>query len=517
MSSRKDKILITGACGILGTALAGLPGRKIFFDRCEKSELLGDGAEFVQGDVCDYELMRKLLSECHTLIHLAGCSDSRKTDPETQSNIFNDNIRGAKTAFDAARDAKIEKIIYASSNHAVGMYEIENLPVIYKLQHDVKIDENVPVRPDSFYGVSKVFGETYGRFIAENGGPKVYVLRIGSVRDASEDHPYAYAEWGVRKDLWKRGSSEYIEQEERLKAIWLSRRDFLQLIEKALEYDGAMFDIFYGVSANERGWFNLEHTRKNLGFVPLDNSEAWFQIKSKPSNGHIIKPDDVSVAAIIPLKKDWLSENDDFFYKLLAVTIGAAKNSRLVNNVFVATDSEEVSEKAKAFGADVPFLRPKSLSEEDVRVDQVLKYFLERLEDVNRHYEVIVSLDITHPFRPADLIDNMLTMLLAESFTSVVPGMREKRPLIIPREKERAIRIDQYASLRKDREPYFLMLPSLACATLSEFIYKSTRFGSKTGIMEIDFPFCAVEIRNRSPETESLIEKISGKTDRPDK
>ena len=93
------------------------------------------------------------------------------------------------------------------------------------------LQKNSIVRPASYYGISKACCEIMGRSFSERCDTKFYVIRLGSVRCKEEDHPYAYAESGVNKGLWERGSKQYILQEKRLKSQWMSRRDFLQIIE----------------------------------------------------------------------------------------------------------------------------------------------------------------------------------------------------------------------------------------------------------------------------------------------
>lgn len=264
------KIFITGACGKCGTALVALPYDKVFFDRLGcVSELLGE--HFVQSDLNDIDVLAEAMQGCDAVIHLAASTSPESTWEETLRN----NIEGTRNVLKIACDMGVEWFILASSNHVVGMYEVDNAPQIYELGHGIVVDRHAPIRPDSYYGVSKAFGESLGRYFAENGGPKFYAIRIGAVQGAEDDHPYAYAEDGVKKGLWERGSEAYQLKEKRLKAIWQSRRDFVQMIDLCLQYDGPTFDIFYGVSDNPRRWLDIEHAKAVLGYQPQDNAEHW--------------------------------------------------------------------------------------------------------------------------------------------------------------------------------------------------------------------------------------------------
>ena len=489
------KILITGGCGILGTAMVTCKGEKLFVDKRAKSPLL-DGQDFVCGDVANYDLMRSLLEGKDALVHLAGCSDSQSADGVIADTIIHDNIIGLKTVFDAARDAGVNRVIYASSSHAVGMYEKNFQPRIYGLEHEIKLDHSVELRPDSFYGVSKGFGELYGRYLAENGGPKCYSLRIGSVRSEAEDHPYAYAEWGVRKGLWKRGSAKYVEQEERLKAIWLSRRDFVQLVERTLTYDGPPYDIFYGVSNNDRGWLDITHAREALAYEPLDNAEGWVQLMADDARGpQARKPSDLSVAAFVPVRASWEEGDRQAYEKLIRRTVECAMQTESIDRVFILTDSVDIQRQANEWGAEAPFLRPDNLSAPEVRVDMVMQYGLTRLENGGFSPDIVVPLEITYPFRPRGLLDQVIGKLLPEKFHTVIAGIAEYRPCWL-QSNGTALRIDEYSKLRDNREPIYIGLPSLACATHAEMIRKGSRFGSRIGVLEVSQPEAAIEIKD---------------------
>jgi nucleoside-diphosphate-sugar epimerase len=157
------------------------------------------------------------------------------------------------------------------------MYESEHSPEIYKPDYPLTVNHETMVRPDSYYATSKVFTEALGRYYVENFDypSQVYALRIGSVRDSVYDHPYGDAERGVEAGQWDRESPEYNESVRRMKATWHSRRDVAQLIERCLDDKHVEFNIFYGVSDNERRWFDIEHARTVLGYEPQDSSDEW--------------------------------------------------------------------------------------------------------------------------------------------------------------------------------------------------------------------------------------------------
>ena len=84
--------------------------------------------------------------------------------------ILSANIIGCYNVFEAARRNGVKRILFPTSNHAVGFY-----------RRDQAIDHRVYIKPDSRYGVSKVFGEALGSLYADKYGMEVFCMRIGNV------------------------------------------------------------------------------------------------------------------------------------------------------------------------------------------------------------------------------------------------------------------------------------------------------------------------------------------------
>lgn len=266
-------VLLTGAFGRVGTAIIDkLADRDEYnFTYLNRSDR-PDYKTFV-ADVSDLEAIRPAFEDVDAVIHLAGYPE---TDG-TWEQVLENNIIGMENVLKAARDAEVEKFVFGSTNHVVGMYEVDNAPDIYYPGFDLTVDHNSPHRPDSYYGTSKCFDEDLGRYYVENYEYPIqfYALRICSVRHEEYDHPYGDAEHGVDRGDWERGSDEYEEMVARMKAMWQSRRDCAQLVDCCLRDDDVEFDIFYGVSDNDRRWFDIDHAREVIGYEPQDNGEEW--------------------------------------------------------------------------------------------------------------------------------------------------------------------------------------------------------------------------------------------------
>ena len=186
----------------------------------------------MQGDVTDLEFARRALAGCDACVHLAAIPVE-----DTFENILHANLRGTWTVFEAARLEGCPRIVYASSNHATGYYPITE-----------RITPEEPVKPDTYYGVSKVFGEALGSLYHDKFGLRVACIRIGGARPKPLDD----------RDL----------------SIWLSPGDLGRLVTACLTAPDLGFAVVYGASNNTRGWWDLDSARR-LGYEPQDDAEIY--------------------------------------------------------------------------------------------------------------------------------------------------------------------------------------------------------------------------------------------------
>ena len=248
----KKRVLITGAAGRIGKALAERLGDRyrlrlqyrhsippeheaaaaLAQETGAPSPLEGMPHEVFVAGAEDLAAMERACAGVDAVVHMAA-------DPRVQApweDILNANIVGTYNVYEAARRAGVKKIVLASSNHATGYYEKDS----------VYTTPEMPVRPDSYYGVSKVFGEALGRYYADAHGISVICLRIGSFQPAP------------------RGKRQL--------STWISHRDTAQLVRRAIDSD-ARYLVCYGISGNTRAYWDLTNAREVLGYAPEDNAE----------------------------------------------------------------------------------------------------------------------------------------------------------------------------------------------------------------------------------------------------
>jgi nucleoside-diphosphate-sugar epimerase len=180
--------------------------------------------------------------------------------------VLHSNLIGTYNVFEAARRAGVGQVVFASSNHAVGTFETAHVPELWDIDDSRQIDETAEIQPDSLYGVSKVYGEAMARYYVDHHGLRAVCLRIGGTRSPEDpSHP---------NNLWKpeRDSEENIrEQRRRMRAVWLSERDCVQLIEKSLQTNRD-WALVYGISDNPRKIWDINHAREVLGYEPQDSA-----------------------------------------------------------------------------------------------------------------------------------------------------------------------------------------------------------------------------------------------------
>ena len=247
------KIGVTGSNGTIGSRLCAELAKDHHVVRIDL-----ENAD-VNADVRDIDAMTRALTGCETVIHLAGVV---AVDADW-GDVYSIDIGGTYNVFEAARGNGAKRIIFASSNHCIGMNEVRNAPAIYQAASGMLFSTDVPYRPDGLYGVWKAFGEVLGRYYSDASGMQVACVRIGSITSA--DDP---------RDESVRESSDWLNLTDEQKfaryaATWMSQRDFARLVRCILSRD-VPYAIVYGVGDNATRFWDLEPGRSTYGFWPLD-------------------------------------------------------------------------------------------------------------------------------------------------------------------------------------------------------------------------------------------------------
>lgn len=230
-----NRILLTGTTGIIGRQIrAGLAD---FAHTVRVSDIadMGGGApheELAPCDLTDLDALPALVDGCHAILHFGGISTENRADL-----IHEVNIKGLYALYEAARKEGVRRILFPSSNHAIGFHTRET-----------RLTASSVLRPDSVYGVSKAYGEALARLYYDKFGIETLILRIGSCFPEPKDR--------------------------RMMATWMSAGDMLRLIGCMLDVPRLGCPIVYGVSDNDEQWWDNSETAY-LGWRPEDSSRKF--------------------------------------------------------------------------------------------------------------------------------------------------------------------------------------------------------------------------------------------------
>lgn len=252
-SGARGRVVITGSAGLIGGIVRAELGRDHALRGVDI--VAGPGVDVVT-DMCRLANVRRAFEGAEVVVDLAADGSPFST----WKTVCDNNVRATLNAFEAARDAGVKRVVFASSNRTVAMYERDE-PYASVVSGEIdgldpaalsRIRVDSPARPDSPYGVGKVMGEAAARYYADSAGLSVLCLRIGTVRP--DDRP----------------------AQERHFATFLTHRDLAMLIRCCVEAPESLrYGVYFGVSANTWRIWELEPAREQLGYTPVDDAERW--------------------------------------------------------------------------------------------------------------------------------------------------------------------------------------------------------------------------------------------------
>ena len=249
------RVLITGAAGNLGRKLTNhLQGR---YDLQLLDIKSGDYSDVQIANLAEWDpAWVQHFQGVDTVVHLAA-------NPNPLPDWFElleSNMDTVVNVFNAAAQQGVKRVIYASSNHAMGQYK--------DIPEPAKITTTIPHRPGTRmvrngeerttlpYGAMKLLGERVGKSFADAYDMAVIAVRIG------------WVQFGAN-----RASDIPVDREEWYRMMWLSDRDFCQLMERGIEADlgETRFAVVNAMSNNTGMRWDIEQTKQLLGYAPQDD------------------------------------------------------------------------------------------------------------------------------------------------------------------------------------------------------------------------------------------------------
>ena len=233
----RERILITGPGGRVGTEIVPLLREHFALRLFDTQELnaVGDD-EIIVGDIGDFDALQRACEGVSAMLHLAAISD----EADFHSKLLPVNLAGTYNVFEAARQAGVKKVIYASTGQTM---------LNYGKEAPVTVD--MPARPSTVYACTKLFGEALARHYSEAHGMSMLCLRLCYFR-AYHDPLLRLPGHEVQHD-------------------WCSPRDLTQLLVKGLRSE-LRFGIFFGISNNTKCQWDLSNARELLGYEPQDDA-----------------------------------------------------------------------------------------------------------------------------------------------------------------------------------------------------------------------------------------------------
>jgi uronate dehydrogenase len=255
-------VLLTGAAGGLGTLMRGLLPAYGYTLRLFDVRPVEGEPDAITADLADRDAVREAVRGVDAIIHLAGISLEAPFE-----KILKANIEGTYHVYEAAREEGVRRVVFASSNHAIGCTPrpLGGTPV----DPGRLIPVDTPRRPDTYYGLSKSFGEDLAQLYWDKHGLETVSVRIGS--------------------CFPEPTSV------RMLSVWMSPADGARLFHAALTAENVGHTVVYGSSANTRLWWDLSSARA-LGYEPQDDSEPYAE-KLIAEQGEL-DPDDPAHASL---------------------------------------------------------------------------------------------------------------------------------------------------------------------------------------------------------------------------
>lgn len=248
----KPKVLITGASGLIGRLTIAALKDKYEFSGLNRRPV--EGIPCLQADIADLEAIKPAFRGVDMVLHL-----SAYTGDDNWDDTMNVTVLGTLNVFRAAHEAGIKRVVFMSTGSTMCGYELDDDKPYGKLargEYDKVpakwplISYRDPPRPDSRYGVGKIFGEACGRWYADHCGMSVPCIRLGAVLDT--DRPKLLRHFPG----------------------YLSQADAVQIIDKCLSAPMSLkYGLFDAISENKYRWRDTAPAKEVLGWKPTGSSD----------------------------------------------------------------------------------------------------------------------------------------------------------------------------------------------------------------------------------------------------
>ncbi len=246
----QQPILVTGMSGLIGGAVRARLQERYTLRGLNRRAI--PGVDCYQADISDLDAIRPAFEDVETVVHLAAIVQVEGGWPD----ILKYNIEGTYNVFEAARQAGVKRIVFASSGSTISNWERDDpYGAVVEGRYEgtwEKLTHETPARPTELYGCSKVWGEALACHFSDAYGMSMLCIRSGHVSEI--DQP------GSPRDY----------------SVWCSQRDIAQMVECCINApEHIQYETFYAVSNNKWSYRDIKHASDVVGYVPRDSAEDY--------------------------------------------------------------------------------------------------------------------------------------------------------------------------------------------------------------------------------------------------
>ncbi|MBM9501934.1 glycosyltransferase family 2 protein [Leptospira sp. 201903071] len=192
-----------------------------------------------------------------------------------------------------------------------------------------------------------------------------------------------------------------------------------------------------------------------------------------------LKPENISVSAIIPILKD--SELKDEELKLVQKAVQQAKQCSYIKNIFIVSNNPKIASDLNTDWID----RSKIEKEKESSLDELLQNVLTQLESIDIYPDSILYINYDYLNRPTEIFNELVIDAQYKGCDTIFPGLVDFGHYWVHTPDDGYKETDSSLKSRKDRDPQYKAMYGLGCLTSSWVIRSGKMIGGKIGILSV--------------------------------
>ena len=335
---------------------------------------------------------------------------------------------------------------------------------------------------------NKQYAGVYGRQLplsyTSDADKRDLLITFGQDKKVQEkDYFFHNANSMIRKDIWELFPFEETATniEDR---IWA--KSIIDAGFKIIYEPEAMVYHHHGLHQHEKSSPRAKGIAKILNKIDKES------IGDLPKS---LKPENANFSVVLPvLGQNTIVDGIDFLQR----AIDNLREVKYINNIYVVTNDEFVKKISKKNGIKV-IERPKYMEDPNVHLEEVLNYALLRIEEFDDYPEGIVYINYLYPFRPTNLIDELITELQYKGLDSVFSSFVDYGNYWKEDANGDFTKVGDILEPRENKHPLHRALYGVGCVTLSHLIRKGNLTQGRIGILPLNNLLYALRLDKETP------------------